>query len=175
MEGSVQLLASIIALLTPLPYFRPILMTVADRVLDSGEMYSNSVRNLQRDLKSLLLTVILSLDLQLCRLVLSSKRDHSQIGMSLITALAYIDPSSITSSSSAGGILKSGRHGDGSNHVSRLTLNVWTTLADGGGLKVLPKLLSMRRKGGFAVDADPLDRPGESPHLELSFVLIADS
>lgn len=26
---------------------------------------------------------------------------------------------------------------------------------------MLPKLLSMRRKGGFAVDTDPLDRPGE--------------
>jgi hypothetical protein len=43
MEGAVQLLANIIALLTPLPYFRPILMTVADKVLDAGEMYSNSV------------------------------------------------------------------------------------------------------------------------------------
>lgn len=43
MEAAVQLLASIIALLTPLPYFRPILMTVADKVLDAGEMYSNSV------------------------------------------------------------------------------------------------------------------------------------
>lgn len=43
MEAAVQLLANIIALLTPLPYFRPILMTVADVVLDAGEMYSNSV------------------------------------------------------------------------------------------------------------------------------------
>lgn len=43
MEAAVQLLASIIALLTPLPYFRPILMTIADKVLDAGEMYSNSV------------------------------------------------------------------------------------------------------------------------------------
>jgi hypothetical protein len=43
MEGAVQLLANIIALLTPLPYFRPILMTVADKVLDAGEMFSNSV------------------------------------------------------------------------------------------------------------------------------------
>jgi hypothetical protein len=81
-----------------------------------------------------------------------------------MTALAYIDPSAITSSTAT--TAKSGRHGDGSNHVSRLTLNVWTTLADNGGLKVLPKLLSMRRKGGFAVDADPLDRPGELHTIE---------
>lgn len=88
--------------------------------------------------------------------------------MMLVTALAYIDPSAITSSSSVAETVKSGRHGDGSNHVSRLTLNVWTTLANGGCLKVLPKLLSMRRKGGFAVDADPLDRPGESHITELN-------
>lgn len=40
-------------------------------------------------------------------------------------------------------------------------------------MKVLPKLLSMRRKGGFAVDADPLDRPGEFPDREI-FKLGAD-
>jgi hypothetical protein len=79
--------------------------------------------------------------------------------MALTTALAYIDPSAITSLT-ATNIAKPSRHSDSSN-VSRLTLNVWTTLADGGCLKVLPKLLSMRRKGGFAVDTDPLDRPGE--------------
>lgn len=79
--------------------------------------------------------------------------------MTLTTALTYIDPSTITSLT-APNVIKSGRHSDPSSNVSRLTLNVWTTLADGGCLKVLPKLLSMRRKGGFAVDTDPLDRPG---------------
>jgi hypothetical protein len=48
MEAAVQLLASVISLLTPLPYFRPILMTVADKVLDAGEMYSNSVSDTAR-------------------------------------------------------------------------------------------------------------------------------
>jgi hypothetical protein len=35
-------------------------------------------------------------------------------------------------------------------------------IADSGCLRALPKLLSMRRKGGFAAQADPLDKPGES-------------
>jgi hypothetical protein len=33
-------------------------------------------------------------------------------------------------------------------------------LLDGGIVKALPKLLSMRRKGGFGKDVDPLDKPG---------------
>jgi hypothetical protein len=86
--------------------------------------------------------------------------------MALTTALAYIDPSTITSLT-ATSVAKSGRHSDSSSNVSRLTLNVWTTLADGGCLKVLPKLLSMRRKGGFAVDTDPLDRPGELSNIAI--------
>ncbi|KAJ9109209.1 hypothetical protein QFC21_000538 [Naganishia friedmannii] len=138
MNAAVQLLTSIIALLTPLPYFRPLLMTIAGRVLDVGEAYSNY-------------------------------RDHAQLGMGLTTALAYVDPSMISSLSTTS-ITASNRGSDSSAHVTRLTLKVWTTLADGGCLKALPKLLSMRRKGGFAIDSDPLDRP-DIRHLTVHFLL----
>lgn len=61
MNAAVQLLTSIIALLTPLPYFRPVLMTIAERVLDAGEVYSNYVSRLSaRECRINILTSLLS-------------------------------------------------------------------------------------------------------------------
>jgi hypothetical protein len=74
-------------------------------------------------------------------MILSSKREHAHLGIGLAAALVHVDV---------------GHKGA----VSRMNGRLWTLIADSGCLRALPKLLSMRRKGGFAARADPLDKPG---------------
>jgi hypothetical protein len=76
-------------------------------------------------------------------MILSTKREHAHLGMGLAAALVHVDP---------------GHKGS----VSRINGRMWTMIADSGCLRALPKLLSMRRKGGFAAQTDPMDKPGES-------------
>jgi nucleolar pre-ribosomal-associated protein 1 len=87
-------------------------------------------------------------DLQLNRLITSSKREHSQAALGLAAACAHAEEVEGVSSY-------------GSDKV-------WSCLLEGGIVKVLPKLLSLRRKGGFAKDLDPLDKPGKAA-LHLRF------
>lgn len=84
-------------------------------------------------------------------MILSTKREHSHLGIGLAAALVGIDP---------------GHKG----MTSQLNGRLWTMIADNGCLKALPKLLSMRRKGGFSTGTDPLDKP-DIRHLTISFLL----
>ncbi|RXK38093.1 hypothetical protein M231_04652 [Tremella mesenterica] len=92
-------------------------------------------------------------------LIQSDKRDECLNGVELAAAALHVDLP---------------RASDGHAESGRLSLRVWSALAEGGNLKRIGKMLAMRRRNKEGMpeygDRDPLDRP-DIRHALLHLIL----
>lgn len=94
----------------------------------------------------------------LMTLVTANDQPLAQLGMLLLSSMAHVERKSRSSATYTS--------------VGRINVRIWSMFIQGGGIKVLPKLLSMRRKGASAphsAGSDPLDRP-DIRQLTLHFL-----
>ncbi|WVQ84141.1 hypothetical protein IAT38_006288 [Cryptococcus sp. DSM 104549] len=143
-HAAVELLAEIISVLSPIPFFRSTIVGLVNKIVAGAEPYHDLLN----------------------RLIQSAKRDDLYHGLLLAQAALSVDPPSPTP-------IPAGSTG-GDSTTGRLGLKVWMVLVEGGSVRGLGKQMGMRRrnKEGMVAygDRDPYDKP-DIRHLILRLIL----
>lgn len=131
-------------ILRPLPFFRTTLVNLVNKVLTPSEPFSDSV-----SYHPFLLSKVLAYVRQINRSLQSERRDLIQATLGFVAGVVNLDPPPIAASHGTGG---------------KLATRMWSVLSDGGSVKGMGKMFSMRirnAEGKPLYDVhDPNDRAG---------------